>query len=223
MVNFGRISLIAATLTLTIGAILVALLPSKRSYKPKRIDCSAMSYEERLSRDEVKHSASPNVGGMGMYHYEITHQPPPGSGFKPRKELVHATVALWTPHGRLLGSDRGEFGGELVLDREEHPPTPVKIIFYSNIEDLFLMKYGVLATTGYFHLDQDFGSIFLVTFSDSGEPKFKEIFKLPGGVVSSWVTEEDKLLVNTNEGSFAISSPTQIEPVVCKSHWWQIT
>lgn len=223
MVSSGRVSLITATLALTIGAVLVATLPSKRPDKPRLINCSAMSLAERVSRDEIKHNASPNVGGMGMYHYEITHQSPTRSKFTPRTELVHATVALWTPHGRLLGSDRGEFGGELVLDGEQQPPAPVKVIFYSNIEDLFLMRYGVLATTGYFHLGEDHGSIFLINFSSSGEPSFKEIFQLPGGVKTSWVTTEDKLLVNTSKGSFAVSSPSHIEQVRCKSHWWQIT
>jgi hypothetical protein len=84
------------------------------------------------------------------------------------------------------------------------------------------MKYGVLATTGYFHLDQDIGSILLIKFSDSGNPDVREIFKLPGGVRSSWVTTDDKLLVNTSKGSFAISSATSIEQVRCRKHWWQI-
>lgn len=180
-----------------------------------------MSYEARLARDEIKHAASPNVGGMGMFHYEITHEPRLGN--TPLTEVVHPTVALWTPHGRLLGSDRGEFGGELVLADEDNPAKPPEILYYANIEDLFLMKYGVLATTGYFHLDQDFGSVLLVTFADSGEPQVKEAFKLPAGVRTSWVMKDDNLLVNTSKGTFSISSATEIEEVRCKTHWWQIT
>ena len=221
MVNLRRIAVISGVVTLGVSAGLLLTSHESPGPEPQLISCAQMSYEARLSRDEIKHMASPNVGGMGMFHYEIMHEVPPGHA--PQTETVHATVALWTPYGRLLGSDRGEFGGELVLDDENDPARKPKILYYANIEDLFLMKYGILATTGYFHLDQDFGSVLLVTFSSNGDPEVKEAFKLPAGVKSSWVTRDDKLLVNTNKGSFAISSPTEIEQVRCKTHWWQIT
>lgn len=216
MVDIRRIAIIAATISLCGAAAL--LLTSRESQKstPRLplISCAEMSYGARLARDEIKHMASPNVGGMGMFHYQITHDAPPGE--TPHTETVHATVALWTPYGRLLGSDRGEFGGELALADKGDSSKQPRILHYANIEDLFLMKYGILATTGYFHLDQDFGSILLVTFSDSGVPQVKEIFQLPAGVRTSWVTTDDKLLVNTSEGTFAISSPTEIQQVVCR-------
>lgn len=220
MVNVRRTLILSGIMSLALGIALIVPLWEMPSPRPKLISCNEMSYEERLNRDEIKHRASPNVGGMGMYHYEVTYQALPGS--KPRTELVHATVALWTDHGRLLGSDRGEFGGELVLADKEDPEAKPTVLYRDNIEDLFLMKYGVLVTTGYFHLDQDFGSILLVKFSDSGKPNVRKLFKLPGGVRSSWVTTDDKLLVNTSEGSFSISSPTSIEKVRCRKHWWQI-
>jgi hypothetical protein len=220
VVNTRRSAVIAGAIALCIGVALLLTSREKKEPTPPLISCAKMSYEARLARDEIKHKASPDVGGMGMFHYEITHDAP--SGQAPQTETVHATVALWTPQGRLLGSDRGEFGGELVLANENDPKKQPKNLYYANIEDLFLMKYGVLATTGYFHLDQDVGSILLVTFSKSGGPQVEEIFKLPAGVQTSWVTTDDKLLVNTSKGTFAISSPTKIEQVRCKAHWWQI-
>lgn len=220
MVNPRRAVAIAFVMSFVIGIALIAPLWEKPAPRPKLISCNAMSYTERLDRDEIKHNASPNVGGMGMYHYEVTHPAPPG--FQSRTEVVHPTVALWTSHGRLLGSDRGEFGGELVLADKKDPDAQPKTLYQANIEDMFLMKYGVVATTGYFHMDQDFGSILLVTFSESGKPNVREIFKLPAGVYSSWVTSDDKLLVNTSGGSFAILSPTSIEQVRCRKHWWQL-
>lgn len=223
MVDIRRIAVIAGATSLCIAAGLFLTSREMRepNRSPKLISCAQMSYEARLARDEIKHMASPNVGGMGMFHYQITHESLPGH--PPQTETVHATVALWTPYGRLLGSDRGEFGGELALADKNDPDKQPRILYYANIEDLFLMKYGVLATTGYFHLDQDFGSILLVTFGKDGTPQVKELFKLPGGVQTSWVTTDDKLLVNTSGGTFAVSAPTKIEQVQCKRHWWQIT
>lgn len=220
MVNLRRVVAIAVAVSLAIGLVLAAPLWEKRD--SKLIFCTEMGYAERLDRGEIKHRASPNVGGMGMYHYEITRPVPPGSKL-PRTEIVHPTVALWTEHGRLLGSDRGEFGGELVLlDENASPPVSPTVLQKANIEDLFLMEFGVIATTGYFHLDQDIGSILLVTFSETGEPRAQEIFRLPAGVQSSWVMRDGRLLVNTSAGSFAISSPTNLEQVRCREHWWQI-
>ena len=216
MVDIRRAAIIAAIISLCGGTALLLTSRESRKSTPSipMISCAEMSYEARLARDEIKHMASPNVGGMGMFHYQITHDAAPGE--TPHTETVHATVALWTPHGRLLGSDRGEFGGELAIADKNDSSKQPRILYYANIEDLFLMKYGILATTGYFHLDQDFGSVLLVTFSQSGASQVKEIFQLPAGVRTSWVTTDDRLLVNTSEGTFVISSPTEMQQVTCR-------
>jgi hypothetical protein len=221
MIRLKRIVVMVGAISLSVVAGIFLTIYERAEPKPRFVSCTPMTYEERLNRDEIKHAASPNVGGMGMFPYEVTYDAPPDQ--TPRKEVVHATVALWTPHGRLLGSDRGEFGGELVLAGKNYPEEQPRVLYHANIEDLFLMEYGVLATTGYFHLSEDFGSVLLTTFSGGGEPKVIEAFKLPSGVQASWVTDDGKLLVNTSQGAFSISSTTKIEQVRCKSHWWQIT
>lgn len=221
MIHRKRIAVIAGVASLALCAGIVLTSYERPQSRPRLISCAQMNYEERLSRGEIKHMASPNVGGMGMFPYEVTLDAPPGR--TPRTVVVHATVALWTPHGRLLGSDRGEFGGELVLSNEQYPAEQPRLLYRENIEDLFLMKYGVLATTGYFHMSYDFGSVLLITFADNGEPKVTEALRLPAGVQASWVTKDDNLLVNTSQGTFAIFSPSRIERVRCKKHWWQIT
>jgi hypothetical protein len=220
MISSRRVAVIAGTVSLCMGVALFLTSYEWPMPEPKRISCTRMSDEERLNRDEIKHRASPNTGGMGMFHYVITHDAPRGR--RPGTEVVHATVALWTPHGRLLGSDRGEFGGELVLTDRKNSDRQPEVLYRANIEDLFLMKYGILATTGYFHLGEDFGSVLMVSFSNDGKPAAKEVFKLPAGVQTSWVTADDRLLVNTSKGTFIISSPTEIEQVRCKERWWHV-
>ena len=181
------------------------------------VSCARMSYADRLAKDEIKHIASPNVGGMGMYHYKVIHRQPP---FPDREVLVHPTVALWTPHGRLLGSDRGEFGGELVLLATDEGKERYQYLTAANVEDLFLMPYGVVATTSYRHMDFDFGSLLQVSFTPSGTPSVRKIHTLPGAVRSSWVTVDNHLLVNTGEGSFLLTSPETLLHVQCRRPWW---
>ena len=175
--------------------------------------CQPSTFEQNLERDEIKHNSSPNVGGMGMFQYTVKEETPPG--FPARTTTAHPNVALWTPHGRLLGSDRGEFGGELVLSREDNRSEPdPEIILQDNIEDLFVTPYGIVVTAGLAHMDYDQGAIYLLEFSGA-QPITKKIFDLPSTVVSSWHTKDKNILVNTRRGSYLVRSPTEIVQIRC--------
>ena len=65
------------------------------------------------------------------------------------------------------------------------------------------MPYGIVATTGYFHFGLRLRAVLLVTFNAQERRLFKK-FELPGGVLSSWVTTDNELLVNTHTGSFLL-------------------
>jgi hypothetical protein len=175
--------------------------------------CQPSSEEQDIARDEVKHYGSKNVGGMGGFEYQVT---PDASSGIPEAITAHATVALWTPHGRLLGSDRGEFGGELVLSRKDsHPEPNPEIILRANIEDLFVAPYGIVVTSGLSHLSYDRGAIYLLTFADS-QPHVKKIYDLPSAVKSSWHTSDGNILINTHQrGSYLIKAPTEVVTVKC--------
>ncbi len=169
-----------------------------------------------MARDEVKHRASPNVGGMGMFEYKVMEEAPPG--LPSHVFTAHPNVALWTPHGRLLGSDRGEVGGELVLSRNDNSAeSKPEIILRDNIEDLFVMPYGIVVTAGLAHMSYDHGAVYLLKFSGP-QPTVKKIYDLPSAVVSSWHTKDENLLVNTRRGSYLIKSPTEMIPIKCPSH-----
>ncbi|MCA0393078.1 MAG: hypothetical protein LCH70_02975 [Proteobacteria bacterium] len=176
--------------------------------------CQPSTFEQDVARrDEIKHNASPNVGGMGMYEYKVKEEAPPG--FPAQTITAHPNVALWTPHGRLLGSDRGEFGGELVLSRNDNRSEPdPEIILRDNIEDLFVMPYGIVVTAGLAHMGYDKGAVYLLSFSGS-QPTAKKIYDLPSSIVSSWQTKDQNILINTRSGSYLIKSPTEIISIRC--------
>ncbi len=211
------VAIIAISSTMVI-AITSKFLDFEIPRKPALISCTEMSYADRLEKQELKRRAGSDVGGMGMYQYKLTHK----TLGKPYVEFVHPNIALWTPHGMLFGADRGEFGGELVFQSGPMSSEKYTYLSQANIEDLFVMPYGIVATTGYFHLGYDFGAVLLVTFNAQGTPSVQKIFELPGGVLSSWVTTDNELLVNTHTGSFLLKDKSHLLPVRCKQHWWQI-
>lgn len=208
---------LSKALSLALAASLVALgfcaykhLPSNRNTPTS---CEPSSVEQDIARDEIKHHASPDVGGMGMFEYKVREEASPG--FPSRIFVAHPNVALWTPHGRLLGSDRGEFGGELVLSRKDNDSeSEPEIILRDNIEDLFLMPYGIVVTAGLDHMGYDHGAVYLLKFSGS-QPTVKKIYDLPSAVVSSWHTKDENILINTRRGSYLIKSSTDMSPIKC--------
>ena len=224
--NRKLITAIAVALAATIAAFFfVTSRPSRPHLQaaPEIVSCTEMSYGERLRIEGFKRRADSSVGGMGMYQYKITYKSPPG--FPQHVETVHPNIGLWTQHGMLFGSDRGEFGGELVFQTGHGSPENYQYLYAANIEDLFVMPYGIVATTGYFHLDSDFGDLLIVTFDKIGVPSVKKLYTLPGGVRSSWVTKDNQLLVNTRSGSYLLKSENELVKVECKKpkkHWWQV-
>ena len=154
---------LARILAIALAASLIALAYCALNHFPRKsnipISCQPSTDEQNMARDEVKHYGSPNVGGMGMFEYKIKEEPPPPPGFQARTITAHPNVALWTSHGRLLGSDRGEFGGELVLSRKDNYSEPdPEILLRDNIEDLFVMPYGIVITAGLAHMGYDHGA-----------------------------------------------------------------
>ena len=151
-----------------------------------------------------------------MFEYKVTEEAPPG--LPSHVFTAHPNVALWTPHGRLLGSDRGEFGGELVLARDENnPESQPEIILRDNIADMFVMPYGIVVVAGLAHMGYDHGAVYLLKFSGS-KPIVKKIYDLQSTVVSSWHTKDENILVNTRLGSYLIESPTEMGQVNCPAH-----
>lgn len=210
---------LSKALSIALAASLVALgfcaYKHLRAGRDTPESCQPSTFEQNVARDEIKHYASPNVGGMGMYEYIVREEAAPG--LPPRTFTAHPNVALWTPHGRLLGSDRGEFGGELVLSRKDNHSEPEpEIILRDNIEDLFVMPYGIVVTTGLAHLGYDHGAVYLLNFAGS-QPTVKKIHDLSSSVVSSWHTKDENILINTRQGSYLIKSPTEMIPIRCSA------
>ncbi|WP_462152570.1 hypothetical protein [Pseudoalteromonas xiamenensis] len=109
----------------------------------------------------------------------------------------------------LIGTDNGEFGGELLrIDRENK----IERLEHMNVEDIYKMPFGVVVTSGLAHMHSNNGKISLIT------PDFKveTLYGLIGKPQSSWLLENGDLLINSYpRGSQVLTKSGQLKRVSC--------
>jgi len=124
-------------------------------------------------------------------------------GYGPEGRVVNTVdevpiVALPVEGGWLLGSDRGEWGGNLVLKPKKGK---TKKLLEDNIEDIYMFSYGYIATAGLSHLGMDQGSIYLI---DKKSYKVKKLHSLVSAPKTSWLLNNGDLLINMQNGESSI-------------------
>ena len=131
-----------------------------------------------------------------------------------RDEIVEIPqMALRVKDGWLAGSDRGEWGGELVYIPDSGKAT---IILDENIEDVYKLGERYIATTGLAHMFLNEGMLYQLNKNDQGHWKAKEWLRLPGAPYSSWFVETGELLINTTGGgSILLSEHGELRMATC--------
>ncbi|MDN3652951.1 HEAT repeat domain-containing protein [Thalassotalea ponticola] len=132
-----------------------------------------------------------------------------------RQEIVQVPrVALKVANGWLVGSDRGEWGGELVHIADDGEQTN---LLDENIEDIYKLGERYIATTGLAHLTMNDGLIYELHVDGRGNWKSKPWLRLPGSAYSSWFVETGELLINTSGGgSLLLSETGSFRMATCK-------
>jgi len=130
----------------------------------------------------------------------------------PDDNRLYPHVVLKAENDWLLGRDQGEFGGELLVKQENN----FNVLLNENIEDIYKMDFGYIATTGLAHMMFDSGYIYLISKTDSGNWNTDKWLKLPGAPRTSWFIEGNKLLINTTRASITITQTGDIETVECE-------
>lgn len=114
-------------------------------------------------------------------------------------------VALKVRDGWLVGADRGEWGGELVHVAADGTST---VLFEENIAGIFRLADGVVAISGLAHLQLNRGLLLRISEEEPGHFVAIPWRRLPGAPASSWLLEDDELLVNTYGGGSVIVDKT---------------
>lgn len=157
-------------------------------------------------KDETAHDANSTgvieftVENTQMYHEPIIQLP---------------DVAMKVPDGWLVGSNRGEWGGELVFIGDGEKP---QLLLRDNIEDIYRLGDRYIAVAGLAHLGFNYGSIFEIILMDNGSWNIDLWRKLPGAPYSSWFVETGELLINTyGGGSILVSAEGSMRMAPCQN------
>jgi len=111
------------------------------------------------------------------------------------------TSRLQTDTGILVGTDRGEYGGSLVLT--DVKGTRVKTLLSESVVQLMPVQSGTLVFTGLLHLSADHGAVWLYAKDSKGSPAIRKLFDLDGDprAISS---EGKDILVVTGHSAYRI-------------------
>jgi hypothetical protein len=130
-----------------------------------------------------------------------------------RKQRTVPEVGVHVEAGWLVGSDQGEWGGELVLKPEIGS---TKTVLKTNIASVHVLgDAGIVAVTGLAHLVSDEGCLYTVGCTSAAECSATQWKQLPGAPRSSWITESGELLVNTTQGSVLVAPDGSMRMAAC--------
>ena len=132
-----------------------------------------------------------------------------------RQEIKQVpSLALRVDGGWLAGSNRGEWGGELVYVADNGKSTQ---LLDTNIEDIYQLGDRYIATAGLAHLSMNNGMIYQLMQTEDGTWQAKEWLMLPGAPDSSWLVETGELLINTiGGGSILLAKNGTMRMAECK-------
>jgi len=105
-------------------------------------------------------------------------------------QIIQPEIIINLGNNIITGSNRGEFGGELLLIDESDKVTLIKEM---NVEDIYEMPFGLVVTSGLAHMMSNYGDLHLI----SNDFKIQKLYSLVGKPKSSWLLENGDLLINS--------------------------
>ena len=129
-------------------------------------------------------------------------------------KTIVPTVALKVDDGWLVGTDFGEFGGNLShLDGNGNN----YVIIDDNVGDLFNTKDGPTVFTGIAHMVFNYGNIYKLEKNTDGKWYAKLHMILPGTPLSASILSDDNILVDTFGGTVIYTKGGKLEMATCIS------
>ncbi len=112
--------------------------------------------------------------------------------------------AVKVPGGHLVGVDRGEFGGEILLI---DPQGLQHVIAHANTEALYQTSAGLVAVTGLAHMWANDGALFKLIPAPEGRWTLTKWRILPGAPDFSRLLQDGRLLINCHSSGTVLVTP----------------
>lgn len=168
------------------------------SYKSEVVSYGVSSEEEEKQKKAGKDIIEVTSGNM-VRHVESIDQVP--------------GIALRVKDGWLGGSNRGEWGGELVFIKDDG--VSQKIID-ENVEDIYLLGDRYIAVAGLAHMGSNNGMLYELASDKSGQWSARPWRSLPGAPRSSGPVQSGEILLNTSGGgSILVSKDGRMRMATC--------
>lgn len=134
------------------------------------------------------------------------------------RQVVSQTpdVALSVDNGWLVGSDRGEWGGELAFIGDDGLN---QTILEKNVEDIYQLDSRLIAVTGLAHMFVNEAMLYEVARDAEGKWSARPWRVLPSAPGSSWLVPTGELQVNSHEGvSVLVNSAGAMRMAPCRRY-----
>jgi hypothetical protein len=136
---------------------------------------------------------------LSNFTYEMPEYPPHPDSSETRSVVINPTVGRPAFGGYILGSHRGEWGGELAF---RHPDGRTEVLLHEPVEAIERFAGRELAFVGLAHLGLNKGAIYEVKLDGSGDIAVEVVAELPGAPIYSGRGESGELLFLTASGRF---------------------
>jgi len=128
------------------------------------------------------------------------------------EQEITPSIVFETSFGTLLGSDRGEWIGELVLIDSD---LNLIVLGKMNVKDIYQLPFGIVVASGLAHLSSNTGELYLVQPSS----ELVLLYSLVGAPKSSWLLPNGDLLINSfRNGSQVITTDGVMKRVTCEAN-----
>lgn len=118
--------------------------------------------------------------------------------------------------GWLVGTNRGEFGGELLHVKKKDGGS--RVLSNLHVLGIFRLASSVWVVSGISHMCKGYG--FIHKIDESGDDLVLKLgFVLPLPPTGARKASESELIVQTNEGTILINSQDEIVPIPCSSSY----
>lgn len=174
--------------------LVIAVLIAGCSGEPSWQDAGSKIVAPGLSMDYTNVVSTGDGSTLGNYDdlaFEAPEFPPNPNPAWRKMVQIRPSYAIAAFGGHVLGSNRGEWGGELAFRRADGGAS---ILLHESVSGLAQSQFGILAFTGIAHLSLNEGAIYKVLQTEAGVVIAVPFLSLPGAPTDIFMTAEGDVL-----------------------------